>query len=107
MRPPWPSPSRWALNCLPRPSTCGLPRRRRHEAAEPMKLRLEQVAKSFAGRVVLDAVQADFGETHALVLIGPSGGGKSTLLRIIAGLETPDSGQVLLDNEPIDYSSEE
>ena len=52
-------------------------------------------------------VSADFGEARALVFIGPSGGGKSTLLRILAGLETPDSGRVIFDGKPVDYSSEE
>lgn len=72
-----------------------------------MRLRLEQVVKTFAGRPALAGVTADFGEARALVLIGPSGGGKSTLLRVIAGLETPDSGTFSLDGEPVDYSSEQ
>jgi len=71
-----------------------------------MRLRLDQLSKAFAGRTVLDQVTADFGDPRALVLIGPSGGGKSTLLRIIAGLEAPNGGRVLLDDEPVDFSSE-
>jgi polar amino acid transport system ATP-binding protein len=72
-----------------------------------MKLRLENVCKSFAGKPVLQNLTADFGDARALVFIGPSGGGKSTLLRILAGLETPDSGRVLFDGQPVDFSSEE
>jgi polar amino acid transport system ATP-binding protein len=72
-----------------------------------MKLRLDGLGKAFAGKTVLDAISADFGAARALVFIGPSGGGKSTLLRIIAGLEAPDSGAVALDGHPVDYSSEE
>ena len=40
-------------------------------------------------------------KVHTLVLIGPSGGGKSTLLRIIAGLEYPDQGEVEIDGEAV------
>jgi len=64
---------------------------------------LSELRKSFAGKVVIDDITADFGEARSLVLIGPSGGGKSTLLRIVAGLETPDSGAVTLDGETIDF----
>jgi polar amino acid transport system ATP-binding protein len=71
-----------------------------------MRLKLAELAKSFDGKRVLDGISADFGEPRALVLIGPSGGGKSTLLRVIAGLETPDSGSVILDGEAVDFSSE-
>lgn len=71
-----------------------------------MKLTLRQVRKSFGHHRVLDGVTADFPELKALAFIGPSGGGKSTLLRIIAGLETPDDGEVWLDGERIDFTSE-
>ncbi len=71
-----------------------------------MRLRLDRLSKSFGARRVLDGIGADFGESRALVLIGPSGGGKSTLLRIIAGLETPDEGTVELDGEPVDFSND-
>ncbi len=57
-----------------------------------MQLALNSLTKSFAGHLVLDDLSVDFGELRSLALIGPSGGGKSTLLRIIAGLETPDIG---------------
>jgi polar amino acid transport system ATP-binding protein len=67
---------------------------------------LSELRKSFAGKIVLDDVTADFGEVRTLVLIGPSGGGKSTLLRIVAGLETPDAGSVALDGERIDFREE-
>jgi polar amino acid transport system ATP-binding protein len=67
---------------------------------------LSELRKSFAGKVVLDDITADFGEVRSLVFIGPSGGGKSTLLRIVAGLETPDSGAATLDAETIDFREE-
>ena len=48
---------------------------------DAMKLRLDGVRKAFAGKTVLDGISADFGDARAVVFIGPSGGGKSTLLR--------------------------
>ena len=71
-----------------------------------MRLRLTDLAKSFGPQRVLDAVSADFGELHTLALIGPSGGGKSTLLRILAGLVTPDAGSVELNGAAIDFRDE-
>ena len=68
-----------------------------------MKLKLNQISKSFQGNRVLDAVSLELEQVHSLVLIGPSGGGKSTLLRIIAGLETPDSGTLEINGDPVKY----
>jgi len=62
-----------------------------------MKLALTGLTKTFGVHRVLDGITADFGAPRTLALIGPSGGGKSTLLRIIAGLETADAGEALLD----------
>jgi polar amino acid transport system ATP-binding protein len=70
-----------------------------------MRLELHGVTKSFESRTVLDNISFAI-DTRSVVLIGPSGGGKSTLLRIIAGLETPDSGTVQLNGETVDYSDE-
>jgi len=72
-----------------------------------MKLRIDGLTKSFAGTTVLNGISADFGDAHAVVFIGPSGGGKSTLLRIIAGLEVPNAGTVAFNGQSVDYSSEE
>lgn len=62
-----------------------------------MNLVLENVCKSFGPQRVIDGVSATFSGVRSLVLIGPSGGGKSTLLRLIAGLVSPDSGQISLN----------
>ncbi len=72
-----------------------------------MRLTLANLTKSFATHRVLDDITCDFGELRSLALIGPSGGGKSTLLRIIAGLETPDTGMVTLDGEAVVFAEEE
>ncbi len=66
-----------------------------------MKLVLENICKRFGQQLVLDSVSASLDTVHTLVLIGPSGGGKSTLLRILAGLIPPDSGCMTIDNEPV------
>ena len=66
-----------------------------------MKLRLGQICKKFGSHAVLDAVSLQLDAVHTLAMIGPSGGGKSTLLRIIAGLEYPDSGTVEINDERV------
>src|SRR4051794_15990811 len=68
-----------------------------------MHLKLDDLTKSFGAHHVLDGITADFGELRSLVLIGPSGGGKSTLLRVVAGLETPDAGTATLDGGTIHF----
>ncbi len=66
-----------------------------------MNLYLDQIDKSFGTRRVLEGISARFEGVRSLVLIGPSGGGKSTLLRIIAGLEKPEAGRVTLNGEAL------
>jgi polar amino acid transport system ATP-binding protein len=62
-----------------------------------LRLSLRKLTKAFGEHRVLDGISLEVEERRSLVLIGPSGGGKSTLLRVIAGLEIPDSGSVELD----------
>jgi len=76
------------------------------ENVVPAKLAVERVSKRFftgrSGEVhALDEVSLQVNVGGFLCLVGPSGCGKSTLLNIIAGLEKPDSGQVLADGKPI------
>ncbi|OQA70204.1 MAG: Spermidine/putrescine import ATP-binding protein PotA [Firmicutes bacterium ADurb.Bin262] len=59
-----------------------------------MPIIIEAVTKSYDGRKVLDAVSATLPDSGIVCLTGPSGIGKTTLARIIAGLEKPDSGKV-------------
>ena len=66
-----------------------------------MKLGLQKICKQFNGHAALDAVSLQLEKVHTLALIGPSGGGKSTLLRIIAGLEHPDSGILEINDERV------
>ena len=71
----------------------------------PEKLVVEGVSKWFRMRRTavhaLDNVSLTIHEGEFVCLVGPSGCGKSTLLNIIAGLEIPDSGQVLADGKPV------
>jgi len=71
-----------------------------------MKLLIHQLSKRFGNHLVLDAVSLSLEDTRALALIGPSGGGKTTLLRIIAGLEYPDSGFVEINGERMEFEEE-
>jgi ABC-type Fe3+/spermidine/putrescine transport system ATPase subunit len=59
------------------------------------------LSKSFKGVRVLEDVSFDVGEGEALVLLGASGSGKTTILRVIAGLERPDSGRVVLHGRDV------
>jgi sulfate transport system ATP-binding protein len=59
-----------------------------------MAIEVRGVNKSFGGTPVLSDVSVDVRTGSLAALLGPSGGGKSTLLRVIAGLEQPDSGTV-------------
>src|SRR6202166_4937496 len=72
-----------------------------------MRLRATDLCKSFGRQVVLKNVNLDLDHVRTLALIGPSGGGKSTLLRIIAGLENPDSGRLYLNDHEIIYREKE
>jgi ABC-type Fe3+/spermidine/putrescine transport system ATPase subunit len=57
-------------------------------------LQLEAVSKRFGDKQVADRLSLQLGAGEVLALLGPSGGGKSTLLKMIAGLEQPDSGHI-------------
>ncbi|HEY6593034.1 MAG TPA: sulfate ABC transporter ATP-binding protein [Asanoa sp.] len=62
-----------------------------------MAIEVRSVGKSFGHTPVLRDVSVDIASGSLTALLGPSGGGKSTLLRVIAGLERPDTGTVLIN----------
>ena len=62
---------------------------------------LNSISKTFNRDVVLSRVSLNLKEGELFVLLGKSGSGKSTLLRAIAGLETIDSGSILIDNKEV------
>jgi polar amino acid transport system ATP-binding protein len=66
-----------------------------------MQLELQQLTKRYGTQTVIDNITANLDFPHVLALLGPSGGGKSTLLRLIGGLEAPESGSLRLNDEPV------
>ena len=69
----------------------------RREAAAGVR----SISKSFHGTMVLEDIDFDVAEGESLVLLGASGSGKTTILRIIAGLEEPDTGRVILHGKEV------
>ena len=64
-------------------------------------LELVDLSKSYGGRTVLAHLSHRFAPGEFVAVMGESGVGKSTLLNLIAGLDTPDSGQVVVDGVPM------
>lgn len=65
-------------------------------------IRLEHVTKSFDGQKVLDDLSLSVNEGEFLTVIGRSGCGMTTMLRLINGLQKPDSGKVYVEGEDVD-----
>jgi phospholipid/cholesterol/gamma-HCH transport system ATP-binding protein len=65
---------------------------------EPL-IELKGVSKSFGGNIILDQVDLTIHRGEALAIIGPSGTGKSTILRIIAGLLSTDAGEIYVQGQ--------
>ncbi len=66
-----------------------------------MKITLKNITKSFNSKTVIDNVSLVIENSSFTTLLGSSGCGKTTLLRMISGLETPDSGEILFDEKKI------
>src|ERR1700682_2518600 len=67
------------------------------EAAEFPLLRIDSVVKKFGAFRAVDQLSLDIRAGEFFALLGPSGCGKTTLLRMLAGFETPDEGRILLE----------
>jgi multiple sugar transport system ATP-binding protein len=63
---------------------------------------LQHITKTFPGVTALDDITFDVKDGEFFVLLGPTGAGKTTTLRMIAGLENQDTGSILFDGEAID-----
>jgi branched-chain amino acid transport system ATP-binding protein len=68
-------------------------------------LSVENVRKSFGGRVALDGASLEIARGSITGVIGPNGSGKSTLFNIVAGTLSPDAGRVLFDGKDLAHSS--
>ncbi|MGL4789180.1 MAG: amino acid ABC transporter ATP-binding protein [Cetobacterium sp.] len=71
-----------------------------------MEIKIEKLSKAFGEQIVLDEIELELSQIHSLVIIGPSGGGKSTLLRVLAGLESLDKGRIVLNGEVVPEKEE-
>ncbi|VGV21768.1 polar amino acid transport system ATP-binding protein [Streptococcus pyogenes] len=64
-------------------------------------LELKNISKQFGQKTIFDGFNLTVQDGEVLSLVGPSGGGKTTLLRMLAGLESIDSGQVFYNGEDV------
>jgi multiple sugar transport system ATP-binding protein len=64
-------------------------------------LKLSGVSKSFGANHAVQGLNIDIASGEFIVLLGPSGAGKTTTLRLVAGLEKPDSGQVFINGQDV------
>src|SRR6266481_3253464 len=70
-----------------------------HEQSVSVQVR--HLRKSYNGQLVLKGINFDVRRGEIFVIMGPSGSGKSVLLKHVIGLETPDDGEILIENESI------
>jgi len=64
-------------------------------------VQIERLTKRFGSHTAVNAVSFGVPQGSTLALLGPSGCGKTTILRCLAGLETPDGGTVSIDGQPV------
>jgi multiple sugar transport system ATP-binding protein len=65
------------------------------------RIRLENITKRFAQRTAVEDLSLDVADGEFFVLLGPTGAGKTTTLRMIAGLEKPTDGQIYINEQPV------
>lgn len=70
-------------------------------------LQVRGLAKSFAGTPLFAAIDLHVAAGEWVAIVGESGSGKSTLLNIVAGLDRPDGGEVLLDGKALDHGNDD
>ncbi|HEX4946737.1 MAG TPA: ATP-binding cassette domain-containing protein [Blastocatellia bacterium] len=78
-----------------------------HTKAELPRIEFREVALAFGTKVVLDGVSFSVSPGEMKVVLGKSGSGKSTILRLLLGLLKPDAGAILINGEDITQLSEE
>ena len=80
-------------------NNCELEKCRSNYNQRELLIQLKGVSKAFGNNIILDKVDLNIYQGDALVIIGPSGTGKSTILRIIAGLLPPDTGEIYIKGQ--------
>ena len=68
-------------------------------------VRIDRVRKEFRAVVALEELTLDVNRGDIVALVGDNGAGKSTVVKCIAGVYSPTSGQILLEGQPVDFSS--
>ena len=63
-------------------------------------VRINNLHKAYGRLHVLQGIDLDVKHKEKIIILGPSGGGKSTILRCLMGLDTIDQGEILVDNTP-------
>lgn len=71
------------------------------ESAQGAQIKVMGLTKTYDNNQVLQSLDLEIAPGEFIAIVGRSGGGKSTLLRIIAGFESPTDGGVLIDGEPL------
>jgi len=71
-------------------------------------VRLDNISKKFGGHAALSGLDLDIASGEFFVLLGPTGAGKTTTLRLIAGLDSPNGGSIAIDGQDVkDWSAAE
>jgi putative ABC transport system ATP-binding protein len=70
-------------------------------------LQVRGLAKSFASGALFEGVDLEVASGERVAIVGESGSGKSTLLNIVAGLDRPDRGEVLLEGARLDFGDDD
>ena len=68
------------------------------------EVRIENISKKFGDTAAVSNLSFTIKDGEFVVLLGPTGAGKTTTLRLIAGLEDPDEGRVFINNEDVTES---
>src|SRR5215469_12769527 len=65
------------------------------------RVELRNISKKFGRQTALDDLSLEVGDGEFFILLGPTGAGKTTTLRLIAGLDRPDSGSIMINGDDV------